>query len=1172
MATRDSANQPSNQAGDLVPLGKSFERVLLPYEKDLCDLIGCSVQEYKEFLAELERNTYVRPAEYDLVPDVKNIGFAVASLVSLAVGALFTAASYVLTPKPRAPEVPGGPDGPRRITRRGRTGQDSFLQSTSFDGFADLAEFGAAIPIIWTRYTGTTGGVVIAPPLIWSRAYSLGNEQAAQMYYLVGDEGPAGSPIGTPDIAGVFIGNTALTAQRGTTYIFDWGAVPGDGRTTANPIVESALLNEFSACITPSSNTKFGVANPVANCTQYRPNWRVISFPEDLDDRTRRDIRNDREKICGFGDRDDGMPGTGRGYPRRLGVVSGGKDQGGTIFRISGKELDRKPANFARSTSITMDDINDALDAECAAADAILQTGEQFVVGETLFRIKSRPNKLWRPGKTIDIELGTAIPGGKDSDIARDQHIATNNEPPERNYGVIYFTLCRAFIGAFRNNRRCASTEIGIRSNVWGRLNGLCHFNGIPDPQALVNYDEQGVQFSLGTNNEYFPRVSMFRVYMRPAGSQSWTAVGPIIGVRGSGPVDQYHQLKINHGSNAEYEFQINPISSSIIRTSLSSGQALTSIYILNTNADPVNLGALTIKADFYPLFEDGGINRFFQARQFIARGWGPQFETLVYAIPKDGSYERMLMRDGDGNIIPGEFGMPQLRLRRMALEELLGGPPTRAGQRKTLELKRETDRGRVKFKLRLIAQQFEVNLQWVPQYITTTDAQPEEETSFAVGQTIGYDVKVKASNPLLDGYIPDTYDQQRIIAVIQFRIVSINNKKLTPEERGWRVFEQWSTFAEISQYGNIVTHSCDSGPEHEIVYVNQIGGEKPVDAPSTLGNYANISSAMLALKSSRNTNSIDQLRVWIKSGINNSNSFPRLVEYLLTRISGIPSEMIDSQSFTEADSYCNSRGLFYDGAITERTNFRSFVTNTAPFFLLNLAMRNGKLALLPALPPPNPAAMFTAGNIIEGSFSLDYLEVSERRAIRAQMIYRENLLNQFPRQRTLLLGASGDKIETFDMSSFCTSQSHAEKVGNYFIALRKYVTHAVKFKTTLDNAHIGPGSVISVALNQVSASRFTNGSISSGGTITSAQNLPDGSYPIVYFISGNPATLTDTLYVSQGRTTQSSLYNSIFSVTQQNVITSTYLVEQVDLDEDGLVSVTASEYPYNALASAAGV
>jgi len=1162
MATGDSAYQPFERASGLVPAGKPIKRPLLPYEKQLCELVGCTEAEYSEFLKELERNSYVRPAEYDHIPDIRCDPATISVLVSLAVGLLFTGVSYLLTPKPRAPEAP---DDPRRINRKGRTGQDRFQQSTSFDGFADLAEFGAAIPIIWTKYTGTTGGVVIAPPLIWSRAYSLGNEQAAQMFYLVGDQGPSNYNIASPDIAGVFVGNTALTAHRGTTYKFAWNALPGYNDDATQAIIESAPLSEFSACLTPSNNTRFGVANPVPNCTKFKPNWRVIQFPEDLDDRTERDIRNDREKICGFGGRDDGMPGVGRGYPRRQGVLSDGKDQPGTVFRISGRELDRKPSNFQLSTSITMDDINDALDSECVAADSILQTGEQFVVGETLFRVVSRPEKPWSGNKTIDIQLSAAIPGGNEVDIHDNKHTTTNNLPEERNFGVIYYTLCKAFVGAFRNNRRCAATEIGIRSQVWGRVNGLCHFNGIPDPPVLVNYDEQGVQFSLGTNNEYFPRVSMFRVYMRGAGEQSWTAVGPVLGIRGAGPVDQYHQLRINHGTDKEYEFQINPVSSSIIRGSLSSGQALQSIFILNPNATPVNIGTLTIKADFYPITENGIITRFFEARPFIARGWGSAYATENYAIPTSGVYERMLMRDGQGTIVPGEFGMTQLRLRRMALEEIFGGPPTYAGDYRTAELKRETDRGRVRFKLRVRAEQFDVNLQWVPQYITVTDARPEEGNSFAVGQTIGYDVKVKASNPLLSGFLPNTYDQGRIIAVLQFRITEVRNKSLTPEERGWRVFEQWATFAEISQYGNIVTHSCDSGPEHEIVYVNQIGGVER-------GNYANLASAMLALKSSRNTSSVDQMRVWIKSGINASNSFPQLVKYLLTRVSGISPSMIDDQSFAESDAFCNSRGLFFDGVISDRTNLRSFIANTAPFFLLNFAMRNGKLALLPAIPPPSVAAMFTAGNIIEGSFSLDYLDIGERRPIRAQIIYRENLLNQFPRERTIILGEANDKLESFDLSSFCTSEAHATKVGNYFIALRKYVTHAVKFKTTLDNASIGPGSVISVALNQVSASRFTNGSISSAGLVTSAQNIPDGSYPIIYFVSGNPATSTTTMNVSQGRVADPALYNAIFSVTQSNLTTTTYIVEQVELDEEGLVSVTASEYPYNALASAVGV
>jgi hypothetical protein len=399
----------------------------------------------------------------------------------------------------------------------------------------------------------------------------------------------------------------------------------------------------------------------------------------------------------------------------------------------------------------------------------------------------------------------------------------------------------------------------------------------------------------------------------------------------------------------------------------------------------------------------------------------------------------------------------------------------------------------------------------------------------------------------------------------MRLQITNTANKTLTPEDRGWRLFETYAAFAEVSRYGNIVTHSCDSGPEHQVVYVNQTGGV-------ALGDYSNVNTALLALRSNRNITSVDQLRLWIKSGTTNSNSFPRLVQYLLQNVKGISPQMIDTASFNEADSWCNANGLYYDGAITSRTNLRSFITSTAPFFLLNFVMRNGKLALLPALPGGGSAAMFTAGNIIEGSFSLEYLDISERRPIRAEMVWRRNLLNEFPQQQSFVLGSPGDTLESFDMSAFCTSESHARKAGNYILALRKFVTHAIKFKTTMDNASIGPGSIITVALNQTAASRFTNGSIGPTGVITTGQNLPNGTYPITYFISGNSTTLSGTLTVNGGRTTDAALFNSIFSITQENIVTSTYLVEQVELDEEGLVSVSATEYPYNAIASAVGL
>jgi len=1157
MATRDSADQPFEQASGLVPAGKPIERVLLPYEKELCDIIGCSTEEYKQFLFELERNAYVRPAEYAHIPDIRCDPATTSALISLAIGLVLSGVSYLLTPKPRAPEQ----QQTRQITRRGRTGQDRFIQSTNFDGFADLAEFGDAIPIVWTRYTGTTGGVVIAPLLTWSRAFSLGNQQAAKLVYLISESG-----LSAPDISGVFIGNTALSVQDADNYIFAWDARPSYDASRITGYNEGGV--GFSACLTPSNSTQFGVSNPIANCTGYRVNWQVISYPEDLDEKAERDIRNQRLKVCGRPGRSAGMPGVGRDYPRRLGVIAAGKDQTGTTFRISGTRLPRKPSDFEKSTTITTEDINDALDAECIAADEVLQVGEQLVVGTQLLKVTGRSSQLWQRGSDVDIYLSAAVKGGPLSDIAANNAIADNENPSTRNYGVIYYSICRATTAVFRNNRRCQVTEIGIKSQVWGRINGLANFNRVPDPETLQGYDDDGVQFNLGNNNEYFPRVSMFRVQIRKVGQTSWGNVGGALAVRGGTPTDQHFQLRLNHGTDAEYEFRLKPISSAAIR------DGLRELLVLNPNAEYVNDGILSFRGtreQIYANETSDELNPLFEARAMQTKGWGNAYASESYRIPTRATYFNMGVFsltnvDYTGRLI--NVTDEQERLQRAFMYELFGDP-LNLSQRKTADLKVKTDRGVVKLLLRVEAQDADpgtnVALRWRVRFAEIYEARPIEDSAFNVGQTIGIKVRLKTDSLYLDGKFPASIEDNRVELRMRLQITNTANKTLTPENRGWRLFETYAAFAEVSRYGNIVTHSCDSGPEHQVVYVNQTGGV-------ALGDYSNVNTALLALRSNRNITSVDQLRLWIKSGTTNSNSFPRLVQYLLQNVKGISPQMIDTASFNEADSWCNANGLYYDGAITSRTNLRSFITSTAPFFLLNFVMRNGKLALLPALPGGGSAAMFTAGNIIEGSFSLEYLDISERRPIRAEMVWRRNLLNEFPQQQSFVLGSPGDTLESFDMSAFCTSESHARKAGNYILALRKFVTHAIRFKTTMDNASIGPGSIITVALNQTAASRFTNGSIGPTGVITTGQNLPNGTYPITYFISGNSTTLSGTLTVIGGRTTDAALFNSIFSITQENIVTSTYLVEQVELDEEGLVSVSATEYPYNAIASAAGL
>jgi hypothetical protein len=104
MAERSPLYQQAIGKGGLVIGATVSELPLLPYEKQLIKTIGCSEDEYRYFVAEAIKRGQVRPAAYDGIPDIRcdpGSGF----LVQLAIGLVLGAVSYLLTPKPKAPEA-----------------------------------------------------------------------------------------------------------------------------------------------------------------------------------------------------------------------------------------------------------------------------------------------------------------------------------------------------------------------------------------------------------------------------------------------------------------------------------------------------------------------------------------------------------------------------------------------------------------------------------------------------------------------------------------------------------------------------------------------------------------------------------------------------------------------------------------------------------------------------------------------------------------------------------------------------------------------------------------------------------------------------------------------------------------------------------------------------------
>jgi predicted phage tail protein len=309
---------------------------------------------------------------------------------------------------------------------------------------------------------------------------------------------------------------------------------------------------------------------------------------------------------------------------------------------------------------------------------------------------------------------------------------------------------------------------------------------------------------------------------------------------------------------------------------------------------------------------------------------------------------------------------------------------------------------------------------------------------------------------------------------------------------------------------------------------------------------------------------------------------FCDLVYYLLTdKTAGVGSiiapELINTADFIRTARFLDSNKLYFDGAISQPTNVRQFIADNASFFLCNFVIANGKFSIVPALPitvagylstdPVTIKQLFTSGNIIEESFSLEFLGSEERKDFQAVVKYRLERRNQLPEEQSISVrwnepGSDLHSVESFDLSQFCTSKDHALLVARYLMALRRRVTHVVKFKTSPYGIDLAPGDYVKVITQASPYSAANNGVISATGAITSAIELEDGRYSITYWIQADDDIKTATLTVADGKAVEPALWGAVFTISDVTVSSTVYMVEQLTLNEDGLVDVVAVEFP----------
>jgi hypothetical protein len=257
------------------------------------------------------------------------------------------------------------------------------------------------------------------------------------------------------------------------------------------------------------------------------------------------------------------------------------------------------------------------------------------------------------------------------------------------------------------------------------------------------------------------------------------------------------------------------------------------------------------------------------------------------------------------------------------------------------------------------------------------------------------------------------------------------------------------------------------------------------------------------------------------------SNQFVDLAMYMFTQIKRVSGATtadlaapIDVSNLEALATFCTNTGLFFNGVIDQSVNTIDYISKTAPFFLLSFVSSNGRYSLQPLLPITGanaidvsaltPAATFTEANILPGSFSKQYDDADERRAVNISLLWRETEPTIIGMQRTTTVRYattdSNAPTVQFDMTDFCTSAAHATVYGKYELARRKYSTHSISFATPLLTTALIPTQIIRVTRQRITSSgdnrtetdwyQVANVKHESDGTSTiSAMHFPvDGS------------------------------------------------------------------------------
>ena len=146
------------------------------------------------------------------------------------------------------------------------------------------------------------------------------------------------------------------------------------------------------------------------------------------------------------------------------------------------------------------------------------------------------------------------------------------------------------------------------------------------------------------------------------------------------------------------------------------------------------------------------------------------------------------------------------------------------------------------------------------------------------------------------------------------------------------------------------------------------------------------------------------------------------------------------------------------------------------------------------------------------------------------------------------------------------SSKQQAILFGKMLVNQRRFIRRGVEFKTFPSSNPIEPGAFIYVDIGLNSLDRTSSGVIGAGGALNSPlqDSIPNGTYNFLIYNRDNAAVAAqNSITVSNG--VASSLSNRVGRLYVMGIASNkkrVFRVTEVEMDEEGEVTVRAIEYP----------